>query len=355
MIVIDGRHIGPGARCFLIAEAGVNHNGDPALAHWLIDAAADAGADAVKFQTFDAGSLVTVDAPKAAYQRRTAPTGTQYEMLRALELAHAEYPSLMEHARRRGLVFLSTPFDERSADFLEELGLCAFKISSGDLTNLPMLAHIARKGRPMIVSTGMSDLDEVQEACATIRDAGPAGGAGPIGNARLILLHCVSNYPAVPSDANLAAMRTIANATGAPVGFSDHTLGIEVSLAAVALGACVIEKHLTLDRTMPGPDHAASLEPGDWRLLAQGVRTVEDALGDGEKRSAASEADTARVARRSLVAARDLPAGSVLSPDAIAVRRPGTGLPPRMRDQLVGRSLLVPVQAGSLLTLDLLA
>lgn len=345
MMVIDGRTVGPGARCFLIAEAGVNHNGEEAVAHQLIDAAADAGADAVKFQTFDADALATLDAPKAAYQLRTVPTGTQYQMLRALELAHAAYPPLLAHAQRRGLVFLSTPFDERSADFLEALGLSAFKVSSGDLTNLPMLAHIARKRRPMIVSTGMSDMDEVQAACATIREAG---------NQQLVLLHCVSNYPADPQDANLTAMRTIAAATGVPVGFSDHTPGVDVSVAAAALGACVIEKHLTLDCTMAGPDHAASLEPRDWELLANAIRTVEAALGDGRKRPAASEADTARVARRSLVAAQDISAGTVLTAAHIAVRRPGTGLAPAMGPSLLGRTIRVPIGAGQLFTLEML-
>ena len=345
MMVIDKRTVGPGARCFLIAEAGVNHNGDPALARHLIDAAADAGADAVKFQTFDADALATLDAPKAAYQRRTVPGGTQHEMLRSLELARDAYPSLKEHALRRGLVFLSTPFDERSADFLEGLGLSAFKISSGDLTNLPMLDHIARKRRPMIVSTGMSDMGEVQAACRTIRAAG---------NGQIVLLHCVSNYPADPHDANLAAMRTMAAATGAPVGFSDHTLGVEVALAAVTLGACVIEKHLTLDCTMAGPDHAASLEPRDWRTLAQAVRNVEAALGDGFKRPAPSEADTARVARRSLVAALDLSAGTVLTPAHLAARRPGTGLAPALGPSLLGRTLRVPIAAGQLLKLEML-
>src|SRR5262245_10913822 len=248
MISIDGRLVGSDAPCFLIGEAGVNHNGDEALAHRLVDAAADAGADAIKFQTFDVDALVTRDAPQAGYQRASFPAETQADMLRALDLRRDAYPSLLDHARRRNIVFLSTPFDPGSADFLERLGVGAFKISSGDLTNLPMLTHIARKGRPMIVSTGMSHLVEVREACDAIAAAG---------NTEVVLLHCVSSYPADPGDANLLAIKTIAAATGMPVGFSDHTPGIAVSVAARALGACVLEKHLTLDRTMSGPDHAA--------------------------------------------------------------------------------------------------
>lgn len=343
---IGGRLVGPGQPCFLVAEAGVNHNGSVELARRLVDAAADAGADAVKFQTFVASRLVTAEAPKAEYQRQgTEPGESQYEMLRRLELSADAHRVLSGHAAARGILFLSTPFDGESADLLEELGVPAFKIASGELTNVPFLAHVARKGRPMIMSTGMASLEEVDAAVRVIREAG---------NPALVLLHCVSNYPADPADANLRALATMAGAFSVPVGYSDHTLGTQVALAAVALGACVVEKHLTLDRTLPGPDHRSSLEPAEFGALVSGVRVVERALGDGCKRPAASEAAIAAVARRSLVAAVDIPEGAILTGARIAVRRPGTGLPPGMLAQVVGRRAKRDIPVGTLLSFEML-
>jgi len=343
-ISVAGRIIGPGQPCFIIAEAGVNHNGDLDLARQLIRVAAEAGADAVKFQTFRADALVTADAPKADYQTRLTDSGeSQYDMLRRLELSADAHRELMAYCRDHNVLFMSTPFDESGADFLAELGVTVFKIPSGEIINLPFLSHVARLGKPMIVSTGMSRLGEVETAVETIRQAG---------NAAMVLLHCVSNYPADPADTNLRAMHTLATAFGLPVGYSDHTLGIEVALAAVALGACVIEKHFTLDRTMPGPDHQASLEPSELAAMIRGIRTVEAALGSGYKVPAASEQNTAQVARRSLVAAQDIPAGTVLTESMIAIKRPGTGLPPAMRPYLVGRRARADIPAGSLITLD---
>lgn len=344
-VEIAGRKVGPGQPCFVIAEAGVNHDGEPGLATRLIDAAADAGADAVKFQTFRAEQLATPHAPKAVYQLQTADVGeSQLEMLRRLELSEAAHRLLWDYCRTRGILFLSTPFDEASADLLEALGVAAFKISSGELTNLPLLAHVARKGKPMIVSTGMSTLAEVQAAVQVLQTTG---------NRQVVLLHCVSSYPANPHDANLRAVQTMAEAFQLPVGYSDHTVGIEVALAAVALGACVIEKHLTLDRTSPGPDHRVSLEPDEFAALVRGVRTVEAALGHGRKEPALSEANTAAVARKSLVAACDIRSGTVFTEEAIAIKRPGTGLPPAMRAQLVGRTATTHISAGTLLTLEM--
>lgn len=346
ILEICGRRIGPGQPCFVIAEAGVNHNGSLELARRLIDAAADAGADAVKFQTFRAERLVTVDAPKAEYQKRTTGTEeSQFAMLKRLELDEAAHRELMAYALSRGLVFLSTPFDEPSADLLESLQLPAFKVPSGEVTNLPFLGYLARKGRPMLLSTGMSTLDEVEAAVAVIR----AAGQPP-----LALLHCVSNYPAEPATSNLRAMATMAQAFQVPVGFSDHTMGTEIAIAAVALGACCIEKHLTLDRTMPGPDHEASLEPAELAAMMKSIRHVEAALGHGRKEPAASESGTAAVARKSLVAARDLAAGEVLALEAIAIKRPGTGLPPRMREELIGKTARVAIRAGTLFTREML-
>lgn len=344
---IAGRDIGPGHPCFLIAEAGVNHNGDIELARRLVDAAAEAGADAVKFQTFSADRLATAAAPQADYQKRnTGMEESQYSMLKRLELSEEAHRELLRHCRERGILFLSSPFDEESAEFLEALGVAAFKIPSGEITNTPFLAHVARKGKPLIVSTGMSTLDEVRAAVAAIRQAGYPP---------LALLHCVSSYPAAPEDVNLRAMAALRHAFDVPVGYSDHTDGIEIALAAVALGACIIEKHFTLDRSLPGPDHKASLEPAELASLAATIRRVEAALGDGVKRPAQREENTAMAARKSLVAARDLAAGSILQREDLAIRRPGTGLPPGRLESVVGRRLLRPAAAGTVLTEDLLA
>ncbi len=347
VIALRDRSIGAGQPCFIIAEAGVNHNGDPALAQRLIDVAKAAGADAVKFQTFKADQLVTLDAPKAEYQlQQTEASESQYAMLKRLELSTDTFRDLQQHCQAVGIRFMSTPFDEDSADVLSDLGVTIFKTPSGEITNLPYLAHVARKGVPMIVSTGMATLGEVEAAVNAIRAAG---------NPAIVLLQCVSNYPADPADVNLRAMQTMAQAFGVPVGFSDHTAGIEVALAAVALGACVIEKHFTLDRTMSGPDHAASLEPDQLAAMIRGIRNVEAALGHGRKEPAASELNTAEVVRKSLVAAHDLKAGMVLSAGELAVKRPGTGLPPAMRPYVIGRTLRVDVRAGTLIGLEMLA
>ncbi len=343
-IIIDGRRIGPGYACFVIAEAGVNHNGDLELARSLVDAARLAGADAVKFQTFKAERLVSAEAPKAAYQLRTTDAEeSQFVMIKRLELSPDHHRELLQHCRRSGILFLSSPFDESSADFLDELGIPAFKIPSGEVINLPFLAHVARKGKPMILSTGMSTLGEVEAAVETIRAAG---------DPPLVLLQCVSNYPADPGQVNLRAMETLQKAFDLPTGYSDHVPDNSVSFAAVALGACVIEKHFTLDRHLPGPDHQASLEPDQLTALVRGIRTVEAALGDGRKRPAASEADTARVARKSLTAARDIKAGEVLDTTMIAVKRPGTGLAPTMRNMVTGRKARVFVPRDALLRLE---
>lgn len=344
-VVIAGHPLSPGQRCFIIAEAGVNHNGRIELAKHLIDAAAAAGADAVKFQTFSAERLVSPVAPKAAYQQQTTGAAeSQLAMIQRLELPRAAYPELQAHARSRGVLFLSTPFDEESADFLERVGVPAFKIGSGELTNLPLLTHVARKRQPMIVSTGMADLAEVTEAVAAIRQEG---------NDQLVLLHCVSSYPADPAVVNLRAIQTMQRIFRVPVGYSDHTLGVEVALAAVSLGACVIEKHITLDCALPGPDHRASAEPEELAALVRGIRTVEASLGHGRKEPAPSERDVMAAARKSLVAAHDIPRGSRLTEEVIAIKRPGTGLPPAMRETLVGRIAKRDIPEGALLTLEM--
>jgi len=328
---VGDRHIGGDARVFVVAEAGVNHNGDVALALALVDAAADAGADAVKFQTFRTDALVSRAAPKAGYQVETTGAGeSQRDMLARLELTVEEFARVQERCAKRGVVFFSAPFDDASADALERLGAPIFKIPSGEITNLPFLRHVAAKRRPMIVSTGMSTVAEVGDALAAIR----AAGDPPVA-----LLHCLSAYPAPPAEMNLRAMDTLRARFALPVGLSDHTLGLEVALAAVGRGAAIVEKHLTLDKTLPGPDHRASLDPGEMAALVRGIRTVESALGDGDKRPAPSELDTRRVARKSVVAARALRAGARLTAGDVAIKRPGTGIPPGELERVLGRRL----------------
>ena len=328
-ISIAGRSVGAGAPVFFIAEAGVNHNGDPALAHRLIEVAASAGADAVKFQTFRTEALVSRHAPKAPYQvETTGGAESQLEMLRKLELSRETFASLAGACRKRGILFLSSPFDLASADDLESLGVAAFKTGSGELTNLPLLEHLAAKRKPIIVSTGMATLEEVATAVSAV------GGRAP-----LALLHCVSAYPAPPEETNLKAMDTLRARFGCPVGFSDHTPGLTVSVAAVALGATIIEKHFTLDRSLPGPDHRASLDPAELTALVAAVREVEASLGDGVKRPTAAELPTRAAARKSLVAARTLRRGETLIATSVAVKRPGTGIPPGELARALGKRL----------------
>ena len=346
-IEVAGRKIGQGYPCFIIAEAGVNHNGDLETALSLVDAAAQCGADAVKFQTFNTEDGLTLDAPKADYQlRTTGDSDSQFEMVKRLELSEEEFRILMARSQVKNILFLSTPFDHRSVRLLERLGVEVYKIASGEIVNLPLLGDVASRGKPMFVSTGMSNLGEVETAARKIESEG---------NSEYILLHCVSNYPADPADVNLSAMQTMATAFGVPVGYSDHTAGIEVPMAAVALGACVIEKHLTLDQTMTGPDHEASLEPAQFAQMVQGIRTIESAIGHGRKEPAASEANTAAVARKSLVASIDIPAGTAITEELISIKRPGTGLPSSFLPHLVGRRSNLDIAAGTLFSLEMLS
>ncbi len=344
---ITGRLVGPGYPCFIIAEAGVNHNGNLERALAMVEAAAAAGADAVKFQTFRAEEVATTEAPKAAYQMKaTGRDQSQLDMLRSLELTPEHHESLHARCREKGILFLSTPFDKTSLDFLASMGMAAIKVPSGEITNLPFLKQVGEKGLPVILSTGMSTLDEVDLAVDALRQAGCAS---------LALLHCVSNYPADPADANLRAMSTMAERFALPVGYSDHTMGSEVALAAVALGACIIEKHFTLDRSLPGPDHMASAETKELAALVAGIRKVETALGHGRKEPAPSEADTKAMARRSLVAARDIAAGEMLTPDVVTFKRPGTGLGPDRWQEVQGRRAKHHISAGMLISLEMLS
>lgn len=346
MIRIDSYKIAPGQATFIIAEAGVNHNGDMEMAKRLIDVAADSGAHAVKFQTFKAKNLVTQTARKASYQmQNTTASESQFDMLQRLELLPGMHQTLQAHAREKGILFLSTPFDEESADLLDALGIPAFKVSSGELTNLPFLRHLAGKKKPIILSTGMATLGEVEAALDVIQQSGQSD---------IIVLHCVSTYPTPPQEVNLNAMLTLQKAFGLATGYSDHTLGIAIPFAAVAKGALVIEKHFTLDRSLPGPDHSASLEPDELRAMVAGIRQIEAALGDGRKVPAPSERDTRQVARKSLVAARDIQPGAVLGADDIVMKRPGTGIPPAHLVYVIGRRAQRLIPADSLITLDAL-
>lgn len=346
IITIGERKVGVGEPCFILAEAGVNHNGSLELARELVDIAVEARVDAIKFQTFKPEKVSSPLAPKATYQLETTDTEeSQLEMGKKLELPFEAFRELQSYCNAKGMLFLSTPFDHESADFLDELMVPAFKIPSGEITNLPFVDHIARKGRPLIVSTGMSTLQEVATVVETIRATG---------NEQLAILHCVSNYPAQPSSINLRAMHTMAEEFGVAVGYSDHTIGIDIANAAVALGACIVEKHFTINRDLPGPDHRASLEPHELAAMVRSIRDIEAALGDGCKRPALEELNTAMVARRSLVAAHYIHAGTLLTEDMIAILRPGTGLCPAMRPQLLGQRARHDIQAGTLLTLDML-
>lgn len=336
-------------RTYIIAEAGVNHNGDIKTAKQLVDVAAEAGADAVKFQTFKAERLVSKGAPKAKYQVANAGNKeSQFEMLKKLELSEAGHRQLLSYCEDKGCEFMSTPFDEESSDFLDEFGMTTFKIPSGEITNKPLIRHIARKGKPIILSTGMSTLGEVEKAVGWIDEE----WTNLSNNPQLTLLHCVSSYPAPFEETNLMAMKTMEMAFGCPVGYSDHTMGIEIPVAAVAVGAKVIEKHFTLDRNMEGPDHKASLEPSELKAMVSAIRNVEKAMGDGIKRLARCEEDTKNVARKSIVITRDIKKGDMVSLEDIIIKRPGTGIQPEFKDLIVGMKAKRDMKADSILSWD---
>lgn len=317
----------------IIAEAGVNHNGDFELAKKLISAAADAGADYVKFQTFNADKIVSKNAKKAAYQERNLNDGndSQYAMLKKLEMPEEWYSSLIQYANQRGIQFLSTGFDNESVDFLDQLGSPLIKIPSGEITNKPYLQHIAQKGKPVILSSGMSTLEEIRDALNVLLKDG-------VSKDDITVLHCNTEYPTPMEDVNLQAMITIQNTLGLKVGYSDHTQGIEVPIAAVALGATVIEKHFTLDRNLPGPDHIASLEPDELKAMVKAIRNTEKAIsGNGIKAPSQSEQKNMIVARKSIVAAKPIPKGELLSDENLTVKRPGNGISPMLWDEVIGK------------------
>jgi len=342
---IGDKLIGEEEPCFIIAEAGVNHNGSVELAKKLIDAAKDAGADAVKFQTFKAENVVVKDAQKAEYQKETTGEGSQYEMIKKLELTEEGFRELADYAEKKDIMFLSSPFDKESVDLLYELDVPAFKVGSGEITNFPLLRYIAKKRKPIILSTGMSTLGEIEEALDVIRSEGVED---------IILLHCVSNYPARIEDVNLRAIETLKQAFKLPVGFSDHTLGIIVPIAAVALGACVIEKHFTLDRNLPGPDHRASLEPDELKEMVKAIREVEKALGNGIKKPTKEEEKIKKVARKSIVAKVDISKGAIITEDMLDVKRPGTGIEPKYLKFIIGRKAKEDIKKDDVIRFEMI-
>lgn len=317
-------------KVYIIAEAGVNHNGSIDLAKQLIDEAVRAGVDAVKFQTFKTEFLVTRKAEKANYQRQTTGCGSQYEMIKRLELSETDHYALIDHCRAAGIQFCSTAFDLESIDLLKRLNVPFWKIPSGEITNLPYLRKIGSFGGRVILSTGMTDLGEIEDALEILTSAGTPRES-------ITLLHCNTEYPTPMHDVNLLAMLTMKRAFEIEVGYSDHTRGIEVPIAAVALGAAVIEKHFTLDRSMEGPDHKASLEPAELTAMVQAIRNVEEALGDGRKTPSASEMKNRTVARKSIVARQKILKGELFTADNLTVKRPGTGLSPMFYETLLGR------------------
>ena len=318
-------------KTLIIAEAGVNHNGSVDAAKKLIDAAVNSGADLVKFQTFKAETLVTTTAEKADYQKNlTDRSETQFEMIKKLELDRAAHEELIQYCEQKGTRFLSTAFDHDSIDLLAELNIPFFKIPSGDITNLPYLRHIGRMGKSIVMSTGMATLKEVRAALNILLEAGAEKN-------KITVLHCNTEYPTSMEDVNLKAMLTMRDELGVAVGYSDHTLGIEVSVAAVALGASVIEKHFTLDRTLPGPDHAASLEPDELKAMVAAIRNIEKAIGDRVKKPSPSEMKNMSIARRSIVAKKPISKGELFSEKNLTVKRPGTGISPMEWDTYIGK------------------
>jgi len=336
--------IGKGQPVFIIAEAGVNHNGDIKIAHKLIDAAVNAKADAVKFQTFNVDNLVTKSAPKADYQiKNTGSNETQYEMLESLQLSKNDFIELQKHCDEKKILFLSSPFDMESIDLLCDINVSALKIPSGEITNLPLLKYAANSHIPLIISTGMSTLVEIKLALDTINETG---------NKELILLHCVSNYPAADNESNLKAIDTLYKNFNIPIGFSDHSLGKNISLAAVARGACVIEKHLTIDKKMSGPDHLASLNPNEFQDLVTSIRSVESALGNGEKVMQPSEYSTSLIARKSIFAAKNIEKGKKIEESMIKISRPGTGISPSMLSDVLLSYAENDINKGEMLKLE---
>jgi N,N'-diacetyllegionaminate synthase len=341
---IKDKIIGLNKSCFIIAEAGINHNGDIKLAKKMIDVAVKANADAIKFQTFVTKNIVSKNTPTAKYQMQTTDISNQYDLIKKLELSFSEFKELKIYAENQDLIFLSTPFDLDSVDFLELLNISCYKISSGDLTNKQLLTKISSLGKPIILSTGMSNLDEIKEAISWI-----SSKEHPI---PLALLHCVSSYPAQIEDCNLKSISLLEEKFHLPVGFSDHTIDSVAAITAVALNSCIIEKHFTLDKKMKGPDHSMSLDPNDLVEFVKSIRKAETSLGNKIKNCLKCEEEIREIARKSIVAKKDLSEGSIITKDSIAIKRPGTGIPPKFFDKLIGKRILQKINKDDILTLE---
>ncbi|MGH4120722.1 N-acetylneuraminate synthase [Clostridium sp.] len=345
MFKIGNSVIGDGNPSFIIAEAGVNHNGDINIAKQLIDKAVLAKVDAIKFQTFNTEKLVTGYAQMANYQKdNIGSEDSQFNMLKKLELTHENFIELKQYCTHKGIMFLSTPFDFESADFLASIDMEAYKISSGDLTNIPFLRHIAKFNKPIILSSGMATLSDIEDAVNAIN---------LLGNKQVAVLHCTSNYPAKLENVNLNAMNTIKNAFKVVSGYSDHTQGITIAIAAVSMGANIIEKHFTIDKTMEGPDHKASLCPKGLSEMVHVIRDVEMALGTGIKRYNSSEVDTMKAARKSIVVARDIKKGENINITDLDYKRPGTGLSPKFYIDIVGKKSNRDIKMDQQITLNM--
>ena len=344
-IVIGSKTIGEEEPVFIIAEAGVNHNGEISLAKQLVDVAYDAGVDAVKFQTFKTENVITRTAKMADYQKKQVhDADSQFEMAKKLELDYGDFVELKEYCDNKGILFLSTPHSPDAVDFLEAL-VPAYKIGSGDLTNLPFLEQIARFDKPIILSTGMATMNEVTDAVDAIVHAG---------NDKIVLLHCVTSYPADLEDVNLKAIDTLRRTFSLPVGYSDHTLGPTATIAAVSLGACVIEKHFTLSKDLAGPDHKASLEPVELDKLVKTIRALEKALGDGVKKPTPTERAIMEVVRKSIVAKVSIPKGTGITEEMIAIKRPGHGIAPKFWSEVVGKKAAVDIEEDTVLTTSMI-
>ena len=331
-------------KTLIIAEAGVNHNGNVHTAMQMIDKAKECGCDCIKFQTYKTGQLVTKAAPKADYQVvNTKNEDSQYAMLQNLELSYDDFFQLKQHCSETGIDFMSTPFDRESVDLLQALGVSVYKMSSGDITNKPLLEYVAEKQKPIILSTGMCTMQEVHEAVDWVENKG---------NHQITLLHCTSNYPAPYEEVNMKAMLTMKQEFDYNIGYSDHTEGIIIPIMAVAMGAMIIEKHFTLDKCMEGPDHKASLDVGELKDMVQAIRTIERAMGDGRKIPVASELSTRIAARKSIVLNHAMSEGTVLKAADISVKRPGTGIPPKYIGQIVGKALCRDMAEEEVLNFD---
>lgn len=347
LIRIGDKLIGNNQPVFIIAEAGVNHNGRLDLALKLIDAAAEAGADAVKFQTFRAEQVATASVKMADYQKRNiGRAGSQLAMLKKLELKEKYYPALIKRAKERKIIFLSTPHGGfESADFLQKLKIPAFKFGSGELTNLPLLGYAAKFGRPIIIGTGMATMEEIKSAVKAIKSAG---------NNKIIALHCTTNYPCPLNEVNLRAMQSIKKELGVLTGYSDHTLGSQVSVMAATLGACVLEKHLTLSKKMAGPDHKASVEPEELKEMVAQVRNSEIILGSPQKKPVKSEIKIKPIARKSIVAGVDIKRGQKITKEMIAIKKPGTGISPGYLGRIIGRSAGADIRKDTIIKWEMI-